>query len=65
MRTGDRLVCEDEFMKQNGLPDPEDMHATPLDKISEIFGADAVLYVVLTELSQIFELLSSTTRVNA
>ena len=55
----------DEFMKENGLPNPEDMHAAPLDKISEIFGADAVLYVVLQDFGQKFELLSSTTRVNA
>ena len=55
----------DEFMKENGLPNPEDMHAAPLDKLGEIFGADAVLYVTLTEFGQKFELLSSTTRVNA
>lgn len=55
----------DEFMKDNGLPNPEDMHAAPLEKISEIFGADAVMYVTLEEFGQKFELLSSTTRVNA
>ena len=55
----------DEFMKENGLPNPEDMHAAPLDKLGEIFGADAVLYVTLTEFGQKFELLSSTTRINA
>lgn len=55
----------DEFMKENGLPDPEDMHAAPLEKLGEIFGADAVLYVTLTEFGQKFELLSSTTRVDA
>jgi hypothetical protein len=55
----------DEFMKENGLPNPEDMHAAPLDKIWEIIGADAVLYVTLEEFGQKFELLSSTTRVNA
>jgi len=54
----------DEFMKENGLPNPEDMHAAPLDKIREIFGADAVLYVTLTDFGQKFELLSSTTRVS-
>lgn len=55
----------DQFMKENGLPNPEDMHAAPLNKLGEIFGADAVLYVTLTEFGQKFELLSSTTRVNA
>lgn len=55
----------DAFMKENGLPNPEDMHGAPLDKLGEIFGADAVLYVTLTEFGQKFEVLSSTTRVNA
>lgn len=55
----------DEFMKENGLPNPEDMHAASLEKINEIFGADAVLYVTLEEFGQKFELLSSTTRVKA
>jgi hypothetical protein len=55
----------DEFMKENGLPNPEDMHGTPLEKLGEIFGADAVLYVTLTEFGQKFELFSSVTRVNA
>ena len=55
----------DELMKENGLPNPEDMHAAPLDKITEIIGADAVLYVTLEEFGQKFELLSSVTRINA
>ncbi|MFK7852697.1 MAG: DUF799 domain-containing protein [Granulosicoccus sp.] len=55
----------DEFMKENGLPNPEDMHSAPLKKISEIFGADAVMYVTLEDFGQKFELLSSTTRVDA
>lgn len=55
----------DAFMKENGLPNPEDMHAAPLDKISEIIGADAILYVTLEEFGQKFELLNSVTRVHA
>ena len=55
----------DEFMKDNGLPDPEDMHAVPLAKIEEIIGPDAVLYITLEEFGQKFELLTSTTRVRA
>lgn len=55
----------DAFMRENGLPDPEDMHAVPLDRIGEIIGADAVLYITLEEFGQKFELLSSTTRVRA
>ncbi|MFK7860469.1 MAG: DUF799 domain-containing protein [Granulosicoccus sp.] len=59
------VAVVDEFMKENGLPNPEDMHAAPLNKIGEIFGADAVMYVTLEEYGQKFELLQSVTRVTA
>ncbi len=59
------VAIVDEFMKENGLPNPEDMHAAPLDKIGEIFGADAVMYVTIEEYGQKFELIQSTTRVVA
>ena len=59
------VAIVDEFMKENGLPNPEDMHAAPLDKISEIFGADAVMYVTLEEFGQKFELVQSVTRIVA
>jgi hypothetical protein len=49
----------DQFMKENGLPTPEDMNNVPLDKISENIGADAVLYVNIQEWGQKFQLLSS------
>lgn len=59
------VAVVDEFMRENGLPGPEEMQAVSLAKIDEIFGADAVLYVTLEEFGQKFELLSSTTRVRA
>ena len=59
------VAIVDEFMKENGLPNPEDMHTAPLDKIGEIFGADAVMYVTIEEYGQKFELIQSTTRVVA
>ncbi len=59
------VAVVDEFMRENGLPGPEEMHAVSLKKLDEIFGADAVLYVTLEEFGQKFELLSSTTRVRA
>lgn len=59
------VVVVDEFMKENGLPDPEEMHSVPLEKIDEVFGADAVLYVTLEEFGQTFELVNSVTRVKA
>lgn len=59
------VAIVDEFMKENGLPNPEDMHGAPLDKIGEIFGADAVMYVTIEEFGQKFELIQSVTRVTA
>ncbi len=49
----------DALMKENGLPTPAEMNAVPLDKLREIIGADAVLYVNLKEWGQKFELISS------
>ena len=55
----------DELMKENGLPTPADMHAAPLNKIDEIIGADAVLYITLEKFGQKFYVLSSSTEVYA
>lgn len=57
------VAVVDEFMKENGLPNPEDMHAAPLNKFGEIFGADAVMYVTIEEFGQKFELVQSVTKV--
>ncbi|MCB1755121.1 MAG: DUF799 family lipoprotein [Gammaproteobacteria bacterium] len=55
----------DEFLKQNGLPTPAEMHTVPLEKFRENIGADAVLYVNILEWGQKFQLLSSNTVVSA
>ena len=55
----------DAFMKENGLPTPGEMHEVPLDKIGEVFGADAVLYVLIEDYGQKYQVLSSTTVVKA
>jgi hypothetical protein len=41
------------------------MHAIPLDKIGEVFGADAVLYVTIEEYSHKYRVVTSTTTVKA
>jgi hypothetical protein len=51
----------DAFMKENGLPSPEEMHQVPLNKIREILGADAVLYVTIEEWGQKYLVLDSVT----
>lgn len=59
------VAVVDAFMKENGLPTPGEMHAAPLDKIGEVFGADAVLYVQIDDYGQKYQVLSSTTVVKA
>ncbi|RBP85532.1 DUF799 domain-containing protein [Marinomonas rhizomae] len=54
----------DTFMKENGLPTPEEMNSVPLDKLYEHIGADAVLYVEINDWGQKFNVLSSDTVVN-
>ena len=54
----------DHFLKENGLPMPEEMHQIPLKKIDEIIGADAVLYIVIEEYGTDYQILSSNTTVS-
>jgi len=49
----------DTFLKENGLPTPAEMNGIALDKIDEIIGADAVLYVDIQDWGQKFQVLSS------
>lgn len=51
----------DIFLKENGLPTPAEMNGIALDKIDEIIGADAVLYVDIKDWGQKFQVLSSIT----
>ncbi|MEO9509439.1 MAG: GNA1162 family protein, partial [Nonlabens ulvanivorans] len=51
----------DHFLKENGLPTPAEMNSIPLDKIQEHIGADAVLYVVIDNWGQEYQVLSSVT----
>lgn len=50
----------DNFMKENGLPTPEEMNAVPLSKLREIIGPDAVLYVNISEWGQKYQVVTST-----
>ncbi len=55
----------DQMFKENGLPEPTDMHEVPLQRISEIFGADAVLYIRIKDYGTNYVVLSSATTVSA
>lgn len=54
----------DAFMKENGLPTPEEMNLVALDKIYQNIGADAVLYTTINDWGQKYNILSSNTVVN-
>jgi hypothetical protein len=55
------VVVVDQFMKENGLPTAGEMHQAPLDKIRDIFGADAVLYVTLKQYGTKYQVINSAT----
>lgn len=55
----------DQFFKENGMPSAGEMHQAPLDKIREIVGADAVLYVTVERYGTDYLLISSNTVVRA
>jgi hypothetical protein len=59
------VVVVDHFLKENGLPTPGEMVQAPLDKIREILGADAVLYVTLRQYGTRYQVISSSTVVVA
>lgn len=59
------VAVVDAFMKDNGMPGPDEMHGVSLEKLREVFGADAVLYVVIEDWGQKYVVLSSNTVVRA
>ncbi len=59
------VAVVDAYMKENGLPTPADMHAVPLDKLAEVFDADAVLYVDIETYGQEYNIISSDAVVRA
>lgn len=59
------VALVDETFRQNGLTVPGDIHTAPVPKLREIFGADAALYVTVTDYGSRYQVLSSVTRVAA
>ena len=53
------VAIVDQFMKENGMPTPGEMHQVPLNKIAEIIGADAVMYVTVLEYGTKYQILKS------
>ena len=59
------VAVVDAYMKENGLPSPEEMHGVALKKIRDIIGADAVLYVTIEEWGQKYIVIQSVTTIRA
>ena len=55
----------DQFLKENGLQTPADMHNVPLNKFVEHLDPDAVLYVTIEDWGQKYQVISSTSVVKA
>ena len=59
------VTLVDESFKQNGLTMPADIHAVPIGKLREIFGADAALYINVKQYGTSYAVIASETRVTA
>jgi hypothetical protein len=55
----------DETLKENGVTQAQDAHELPSAKLREIFGADAALYITMTQYGTVYLLLDSHTAVSA
>lgn len=55
----------DETFKQNGLTTPADIHEVPVEKLREIFGADAALYINVKNYGTSYNVVNSATTVSA
>lgn len=59
------VAVVEETFKQNGLTVPQDIRAVSVAKLHQIFGADAVLYIDVTDYGSKYIVVSSETRVTA
>lgn len=59
------IALVDETFRQNGLTTPADIHQAPANKLQEIFGADAALYITVTDYGTRYMIISSETVVTA
>jgi hypothetical protein len=54
-----------EAFKENGMTQPSDMHATSPEKLRQIFGADAALYISISKYGTVFQVINSASIVSA
>ncbi|WYX26934.1 DUF799 domain-containing protein [Achromobacter xylosoxidans] len=53
-----------ETFQQNGLVTPDDIHALPVGRLRDIFGADAALYLTVSKYGSSYAVLSSAVTVS-
>lgn len=59
------VALMDETFKQNGLTQPAEIHAVAPEKLREIFGADAAMYITITSYGTTYMVVNSATVVTA
>jgi hypothetical protein len=59
------VAVVDRMLRDNGLPGPGEMHQAPLQRLGEVFGADAVLYITLHDWGTAYRVIDSATEVTA
>ena len=59
------IALVDQTFKENGLPTPGEMHQASLNKLREVFGADAALYITITQYGSIYSVIDSSVIVSA
>jgi hypothetical protein len=59
------VALVDETFRQNGLTTPNDIQSVPPRKLREIFGADAALYITISEYGTKYQVIQSATLVAA
>jgi hypothetical protein len=57
------VTLVDATFKQNGVTDPHDAQALPWQKLHEVFGADAAVYIKVMQYGTLYQVVSSDTRV--
>ena len=59
------VALVEQTFKENGLSNPAEIQQVPPQKLQEIFGADAALYMTVTEYGSKYQVLQSSTSVAA
>ena len=57
------VALVNETFKQNGITEPSEIAAVPLNKLDQIFQADSVLYINIKEYGTSYAVISSSTKV--